>query len=146
MKKLAFCLIVGALISGCATPAVNPWVDLTMDTSPAVGPINCGKLPYPSSVSDTNGDGKIDTVSYDEDGSNALEAYRACSEDNKEIITQHAGQIMQLKISRKGLTEAGIAQRNIADMRKTMLEEERRHNFWNNIGLYVVIAGMGLAL
>ena len=145
MKTLVCFLIIGVL-SGCATQVPSPFRDLTMDISPAVGPIDCGKLPLPSSVSDTDNDGEIDTISYDEDGSNALEAYRACSEDNTDIVYQHAAQILQLKIARKGLTEAGIAQRNIADMKQDMLEQERRHNFWNNLGLYVVIVGMGFAL
>jgi hypothetical protein len=69
-----------------------------------------------------------------------------CSEANEALVDQHSAQIAQLKIARKGLVEAGIAQRNIADMRETMLIDERRHNFWNNLGLYAVIVGMGFAL
>ena len=138
MKTLVCFLIVGVL-SGCATQAPNPWKDLTMDTSPAVGPIDCPRFPLPSSFT-------LDTIVYDEDGANALEAYRACAEDNKLLVIEHAAQIGQLKIARKGLVEAGIAQRNISDMKQEMLEQERLHNFWNNLGLYVVIVGMGFAL
>lgn len=138
MRKLAICLISGALAS-CATQPPNPWVGLDTDTSPAVTSIDCGTFPLPDSATKEH-------ITYSKAGSNALDDYRLCSEDNKDLVDEHAAQIDQLKISRKGLTEAGIVQRNIADMKETMLRDERRHNFWNNLGLYVVIIGMGFAL
>jgi len=61
-------------------------------------------------------------------------------------VGEHAAQIGQLKVARKALVEAGQAQRNIADMRQEMLEDERRHHFWQSIGYWVAIIGMGLAL
>ena len=54
----------------------------------------------------------------------ALEAYRVCSEANEAIAAEHVQQIGQLKLARKGLTEAGQAQRNIADMRQEMLADD----------------------
>ncbi len=87
-----------------------------------------------------------DEVVYDKASLNDLNAYRVCSEANEAIAGEHALQIGQLKLARKGLTEAGRAQRNIADMREEMLRDERRHNFFQSIGLYAVIVGMGFAL
>jgi len=83
---------------------------------------------------------------YDKAGLNDLNAYRQCSEANEGIAGEHALQIGQLKIARKGLVEAGLAQRHIADMREEMLKDERQHHFFQSIGLYAVIIGMGFAL
>ena len=135
---MRYIIILIVLLSGCATQAPNPWKDLTMDTSPAVGPIDCPRFPLPSSFT-------ADTIVYDEDGANALEAYRACAEDNRDLVTEHAAQIGQLKIARKGLTEAGIAQRNISDMRQEILEQERRHWLFERIG-YVILTIGAIAL
>ena len=140
MKTLILSLISSVvLLSGCATQTLNPWDGLTTETSPAVTPLDCGQFPVPSLFTQLD-------ATYDEAGLNDLNAYRKCSEANEKIADQHALQIDQLKIARKGLTEAGRAQRNIADMRQEMLDDERRHNFFEKIGLYVVIGAMGFAL
>jgi hypothetical protein len=81
---------------------------------------------------------------YNKASLNDLNDYRQCSEANEAIASEHALQIGQLKLARKGLTEAGRSQRNIADMRQTMLDDERRHNFFQSIGLYAVIIGLAL--
>ena len=138
MKILALFLISLSLAS-CATPTPNPWVGLDVDLSPAVTPLDCGSFPLPSEAIETH-------VVYDKSGLNDLNAYRICSEANEAIAGEHALQIGQLKIARKGLVEAGQAQRHIADMREQMLKDERRHNFFQSIGLYAVIIGMGLSL
>ncbi len=127
--------LVGAL-SACAAPIPNPWLGLDTDLSPATDPIHC-VLPRPDEVIGQS-------ITYTT--AHSLEAYRLCSEANEAIVTEHTLQIGQLKIARKGLVEAGQAQRHIADMREEMLRDERRHNFWQSIGLYVVIIGMGFAL
>ncbi len=133
MKMLKTFLLAGVL-SGCATAAPDPWQGLDVTLSPATAPIHC-VLPLPDEVIGQS-------IVYET--SHALEAYRVCSEANEAIVIQHALQIGQLKLARKGLTEAGQAQRRIADMRQTMLEDERRHNFFKSIGLYVVIIGLAL--
>ena len=137
--RLAISLILGALLSGCATVPNNPWQGLDVDTSPATTPLDCGTFPFPSETYPTH-------VVYDKSGLNDLDAYRTCSEANEGIAIEHALQIHQLKLARKGLTEAGQAQRRIADMKQEMLDDERKHNFFEKIGLYVVIIGMGIAL
>ena len=135
MRMLKTFLLVGVL-SGCTTVAPNPWHDLDVDLSPATAPIHC-ILPRPDEVIGQS-------IIYET--AHALEAYRVCSEANEDIVSEHALQIHQLKLARKGLTEAGQAQRHIANMKQEMLNDERKHNFFEKIGLYVVIIGMGVAL
>ena len=140
MKYLTFLIVFVSLLSGCAsTPPNNPWIGLNAGLSPATTPLDCGKFPIPSEVVDTG-------VIYNKAALNDLDAYRVCSEANEAIASEHALQIHQLKFARKGLTEAGQAQRRIADMKQEMLDDERKHNFFEKIGLYVVILGMGVAL
>lgn len=138
MRILVLSLISLSLAS-CATPVPNPWIGLDVDLSPAATPLDCGSFPLPSESYNTH-------VVYDKAGLNDLNAYRVCSEANEGIATEHVLQIGQLKIARKGLVEAGQSQRNIADMREQMLKDERRHNFFQSIGLYAVVIGMGFAL
>ena len=138
MKKLALFLMVGGLAS-CTSQQISPWDGLTTETEPATKAIDCGSFPFPSDFNDSQ-------VVYDQSGVNNLEAYRLCSEANENIANENAAMVDQLKLARKGLTEAGRSQRNIADLRQEMLEDERKHNFFEKIGLYVVIIGMGIAL
>ena len=139
MKYLTSLIVFAALLSGCATTAPDPWEGLDVDLSPAATPLDCGKFPIPSEAYKTH-------VVYDKAGLNDLDAYRVCSEANEAIASEHAAQIGQLKIARKGLTEAGQAQSHIADMKQEMLDDERKHNFFEKIGLYVLIIGLGFAL
>ena len=132
MKMWLILFAVG--VSGCATVAPDPWQGLDVTLSPATAPIHC-VMPLPD---------KVVGQSIVYETSHALEAYRLCSEANEAIVIQHVLQIGQLKLARKGLTEAGQSQRRIADMRQIMLEDERRHNFFQSIGLYAVIIGLAL--
>lgn len=134
MKKFLTSLIVGLSLSACATVEENPWADLTVETDPAEAALDCGSFPMPV-LSDEVG------ITYDLAGVNDLEAYRTCSEANQGIANEHAAQIDQLKVARKALVEAGEAQRNVAEMRQEMLEEERRHHFWQSLGYWVLIIG-----
>lgn len=135
MRMLKTFLLAGVL-SGCATPAPNPWLGLDTDLIAAAEPIHC-VLPRPDEVVGQS-------ITYESAG--PLEAYRVCSEANEAMVTEHALQIGQLKLARKGLTEAGQSQRNIADMRQTMLQDERRHHLYSSVGYWIAIIGMGLAL
>lgn len=137
-KALTLFLIAG-VSSGCATPTPNPWNEIDVTVTPAATPIECGSFPYPTEVIG-------ESVVYDNAALNDLEAYRVCSEANKQIAQEHAQQIRYLKESRMHLVEAGKSQRMIADMRQQMLEEERKARFWNNLTLYAVIAAMGFSL
>ena len=134
MKMLKTLWLVGVL-SGCTTIAPDPWLGLDIDLSPATEPLHC-VLPRPDEIV---GQSIVYTSAH------GLEAYRVCSEANAAIVTQHALQIGQLKIARKGLVEAGAAQRRITDMHKQMLEEERRSHLISTIG-WAAIAIAGIAL
>ena len=137
MKILLLSLVLG--VSSCASVPVDPWQGLDPDTTPATTSIDCGGFPLPSEASEGH-------IAYDKAGTNALEAYRACSEANQAIVDAHAQQIGQLEFAVQGLVDAGQAQYRIAEMRQTMIEDERKHNFWTSIGYWFVIVGMGLAL
>jgi len=138
-KTLAIFWISSVLLASCATVPPDPWQGLETETEAAATPLDCGSFPLPSESSTTG-------VVYDKAGLNDLNAYRLCSEDNEAIAGEHAKQVDQLKIARKGLVEAGQAQRHITDMKQEMLDDERRHNLWTTWGLYAVIIGLGLAL
>ncbi len=134
MRTLLLCSIIGLGLSGCASAPLDPWQDLDVNVEQAVGSIDCGRFPMPITASAAE-------IIYDEDGVNALEAYRVCSEANEAIVGEHAAQIGQLKIARKALVEAGQSQRNIAEMRQTMLADERRHHLFQSAGYWVLILG-----
>lgn len=139
MKWLLTAIGLG-FFSGCATgPPNSPWDGLSVETDPAAEALACGAFPAPIQATDAQ-------MTYDLVGVNALEAYRVCAEANEGNVDEHAAQILQLKIARRGLTEAGQAQRNIANMRAEMLEDERKHHFWQSLGYWVVIGVMGVAL
>jgi len=107
-KRTAYLCGLILMISGCATSAPNPWQGLDVDLSPATDPIHC-VLPRPD---DVIGQSITYTTAH------GLEAYRVCSEANEAIVIEHAAQIGQLKIARKGLVEAGRSQRRISDRSK----------------------------
>lgn len=128
-------MIVGAALSGCAaSPPDNPWGDLTTETDPATTSIDCGGFPMPAEVIG-------DSLIYERPGANALESYRVCSEANQVIAAENAAQVNELKVARAALVDAGSAQRNIAEMRQEMLQDERRHHFWQSLGYWVLIIG-----
>ena len=74
-----------------------------------------------------------------------LDAYRETAQANTAIAEQHQKQIEALQDALEALVEAGMAQRVVADMRQQMLEEERRHNTYEKVGLYAIILALGVA-
>ncbi len=80
-----------------------------------------------------------ETVTFDVEGARMLEVYRVAGGGNTEIAEEHAGKIDDLQTAVKALVDAGKGQRLIADMRLEILEEERRHHFWERLAYY---AGM----
>ena len=139
MKRLLIFLISFVSLSGCATPTVDPWQGLDVDMSDAATSIDCGSFPMPVSTTQNS-------ATWDKQGMNALNDYRKCGDDQALLVDEHAQQIGQLKVARKGLTEAGQAQSNIASMKQEMLDDERKHNSYTSVGYWIVIIGMGLAL
>ncbi len=147
MSRWLIFLIIGASLSaGCASqPRENPWAGATTETGAAAGSLDCGSFPFPSEARDTNDDGQPDLFIYDSSGANDLEQYRICSEANEGNVDEHAAQIMQLKVARASLVQSGKSQRHLTEMAQQMLEEERRHNFWQKLG-WAAIAIAGVAL
>lgn len=89
-----------------------------------------------------------ETVTFDLDGANAISAYIVTAEANTGIGNEHAEQIDADRVAIKALVDAGKAQRKVADLRKEILEEERRHWFWEKISYWAgfLIVGMSVAL
>ena len=142
MNRLLILLIVGSLSAGCATsPPDSPWEGLTVETGAATPALDCGPFPFPTEFRDTTNDGEYDTAIYDEAGVNALESYRLCAEANEGNVDEHAAQILQLKVARAGLVQSGKSQRNLTDMAHQMLDEERKHHFWQSLGYWILIIG-----
>ena len=116
--SLILAVFFSLCLSACATtPQPNPWADLDTETEQAVQAIDCGQFPLPTESSDSG-------ATYSLEGLNQLNAYRVCSESNELNMDEHAAQIGQLKISRKGLTEAGQAQYRISQMLEQIIEQE----------------------
>ena len=87
-----------------------------------------------------------DTVTFDLQGATALLKFQTAAEGNTEIAAAHAAQITELQKALAGMLEAGRAQRRISDLRLEILQEERRHNAIEKIGLYaLMIAALGVA-
>ena len=140
MKNWLILSIVGVSLSGCAiNEPTDSWQGLTTEIDPATSPLDCGNFPLPDEMTGN-------TLVYGVGAANDLETYRVCAEANKAIAAEHVTQIAQLKIARAGLVDAGQAQQRIAQMRLEMLEDERRHNFWQNVGQWVLIVGLAFAL
>ncbi len=129
-----------ALSSGCATtPIPDPWATLEASAEPAQQPLRLPEWPQEASSTDHS-------VTFDLEGARAISAYIATAEGNTAIALEHAAQIDALNQAAAALIEAGMAQRKVADLRLEILQEERRHNVIEKIGLYaMMIAALGIA-
>ena len=92
--------------------------------------------PVPTEITET-------TITFDIAGASMLEDYRIIGAGNTETAGELSQQVVQLQIEANHLANAGRGQRVISDMRKEILEEERKKHFWEKVGLY---AGMLLLL
>jgi len=142
MKAWLIWLALGAslsLSSGCAsTPAPDPWGDVEIPGDPATQPVALPEWPQPTDF--TEG-----TVTFDLAGAHVLEVWRVAALGNTEIAAAHADQVDDLRDAARSLVEAGKAQRKVAELRREILEEERRAHLWEKTGLWamlvLVIAG-----
>jgi hypothetical protein len=131
-------LIAGALVSGCSVNQPDPWQSLTTDRQPAEQPLPLGSFPFPDKVHD-------DRIVYRESGIKALEIYREAAEANTAIAKEHANQVDQYAVAVDHLVDAGKGQKRVADLRQEILEEERRHWFWERTSYWVAILVLGVA-
>lgn len=131
--------MAGALLGCAATPTPDPWEGIEIDRTPAVTPERLNDFPLPTEFTE-------DSVTFDLAGAQELEAYRVAAEANTVIATEHAGQIDDLKEAAEHLVAAGQAQRKVADLRKEILEEERKHWFWEKTAYWAGFLIIGLAV
>lgn len=124
--------LAGSLLGCAATPADNPWDSVEIPSEAIETPLPCDELPAP--------------VVLDEIGQGRIEAMRECAMANYDIASEHIVQIESMRDATQSLVEAGQHQRRIAEMKQEMLDDERKSNFFEKIGLYAIILGMGLAL
>lgn len=121
------------MTTGCATtPEPNPW-DLQVGTTPATQPFRLPNKCIPSEVTDN-------AAIFNVQGIQCLQGYYEIAEANTVIAGAHADQVDRLKDSVTALNEAGAAQRRVADIRKQILEEERKHHFFEKLGLWGLVA------
>ena len=141
MKKCLQLLVVG-ILAGCATaPTPDPWQGIEVPTERAERPLSLPEFPSPVSMT-------ADTVTFDLDAANTITAYIVTAGANTDIGNEHADQIDADRVAIKALVDAGKAQRKVADLRKEILEEERKHWFWEKISYWAgfLIIGLGVAL
>jgi hypothetical protein len=131
-------LITGALLSGCSVNQVDPWNSLATDRQPSERPLPLGSFPFPDEVHD-------DRIVYRQAGVEALEIYREAAEANTAIAERHADQVDEYAKAVDHLVDAGRGQKRIADLRQEILEEERRHWFWERTSYWVALLVLGVA-
>lgn len=136
MKNLLMICLIACVSTSCAI-APNPWNEIKVPDSEIAYPIVLPDFPDPISSTKT-------TATYSRDSIEDMVLYVTAADANTKAATANAEQIEDLREGAESLVEAGKSQRQIADMKQTMLDNERKHNFFTNIGLYVVIIGLAL--
>lgn len=131
-------LIAAALaLAGCAaTPTPDPWADYEPHDEPVAAPIEHDGWPEPIAYTD-------ETVTFDLNGALALESWRIAGLGNYEIASELMHQVIALREENDALVRAGRAQRQVAEFRRQMLEDERRAHAIEKITLW---AGMVLVV
>lgn len=141
MRTWLTLLTVGAslCISGCAsTPSPDTWGSIEIPGDPATQPVALPEWPQPIDFTEN-------TVTFDLDGAHRLESWRVAGTGNTEIAAANADQVDDLRDAARSLIAAGKAQRRVAELRREILEEERRAHLYEKVGLWamlvLVIAG-----
>jgi len=132
MRAWLILLTAGAslALSACAsTPAPDPWGDVEVPGEPATQPTALPDWPQPVGFTE-------DSVTFDLEGARRLETWRVIGSGNTEIAAAHADQVDDLRDAARSLVEAGQAQRTVAEMRREILEEERRAHAIEKIGYW----------
>lgn len=135
MRKWLILSIVGVALSGCATPAPNPWQTLDVTTAPAQTAVTAPSWPVPESFTGTHATFTLAQIQQ-------LEQIRTACVANTGLVNAHAGRIDALNRATIHLKDAGQGQRIISDMRAEQLESERRHHFFERLGYWAIILGL----
>lgn len=138
MKRCLTFLIVGALVSGCATPTLNPWSDLTVPRESATEPVDLPIWPVPRDFTESGATFTIDQIKQ-------LDAYREASVANYAIASHYAAALNARHDREAALIQAGEAQFALTELQRQIANDERRRSAWEKLGL-VVIAGLAVAL
>ena len=138
MKHWLKLFLIGISLSGCAVAPPNPWEAVTVDETETATPIPLPALPAPVVVGDR--------LELDAEQAAQIRDFAIIARANTEMAAEYARAIDDRKVANTALIEAGKAQRMQSEMRREMLEDERKHNLWNNLLLYGVIIVMGVAL
>ena len=117
------------LAGGCASQSPDPWQGIEVSTDPAPEPLSLPVWPDPVFFD-------AETVTFDLDGARTLTEFQVTAQTNTELAAELAKQVNQLQTASQALTEAGQAQRVVADLRSEILVEERRQHAWEKAGLY----------
>jgi len=120
------------LLVGCVAPQVNPWDSIEVPSEAIETPLPCDELPEP--------------IALDDIGKGRILAMRECAMANYDITIEHITQIEEMRDAAESLIVAGKHQRRIAEMKQEMLDDERKRNFFEKIGLYALILVMGISL
>ncbi len=100
-----------------------------MSQEPAQQPLELVDWPAPIEITES-------TVTFDIAGAATLELYRLAGEGNTVIAGANADQVDDLRDAARHLIAAGMAQRQVADLRLQILEEERRRHAWEKLTMY----------
>ena len=136
MTRLWAILLIGGALTGCATVEPNPWESIDTTYTPAQQPVEPPYWPIPDTFDEFGATYTIEQLRL-------LDIYREAADANYRIAQQHAAQIDALNEAVGSLVDAGKGQRVVADMRRQMLEEERRHNAFEKVGLWILVLALG---
>jgi len=131
-------LLTVGVLTGCATTEVNPWESIEVPREAAQQPVQPPTWPIPATFDDEGATFTLEQL-------RVLDVFREISDANLAIAREHAAQIEVLQDALAALVEAGQAQRVVADMRSQMLEEERKHNAVEKVGLWILVLGLAAA-
>ena len=137
MKRLLMLLAIGT-VSACSSNPVNPWDSIEIDETPVEAPLALPKLPKPEIV----GDAVILTGSQAEQ----VREYGIIARTNTTMAEEYSKAINERQRANTALVGAGKAQRAQAEILREQLQDERRHNFFEKIGLYIVVIALGASL
>lgn len=82
---------------------------------------------------------------YDAAGMLEWEGFVIAADANTEVADALADALVEQKRATGHLVDAGRAQRQVAELRQEMLEDERRRHLWDSVTHWVLIVVLGVA-
>ncbi len=134
--------MAGLILVGCSAtaPRDSPWDAIELfDNTPPTEPLDLPLFP-------TFGESADGLVTLTPAEGQELLIYQVAAEANTEIAWEHADQVADMRTAYNALSRAGQAEHEIAELRQTLLEEERRAHFWSRITDWILIGILGIAV